>query len=94
MASHGVFISQMVVSATPGTRCERIGCRGLSQWLSENWSTKQLINLWHQAEIEIKDKEKDLALALLERQLQIKEKDKGRPLWRRTGPSWRTTVTR
>ena len=77
MASHGVFISQMVVPATPGTRCERIRCRArLSQWLSENStdidsSTTQLINLLHQAENEIKDKEK----ALLETQLQIKDKD-------------------
>ena len=84
MASHRVFISQVVVSATPGTRCERIGCRG-SQWLSENStgidsSTKQLINMLHQAEIEIKDKEKALEIkekekALLKKDLAQLEKD-------------------
>ena len=89
MASHRVFISQVVVSATPGTRCERIGCRGrLSQWLSENStgidsSTKQLINMLHQAEIEIKDKaleikdkEKALEIKDKEKALEIKDKEK------------------
>ena len=82
MASHRVFISQVVVSATPGTRCERIGCRGrLSQWLSENStgidsSTKQLINMLHQADIEIKDKEKALEIKDKEKALEIKDKEK------------------
>ena len=82
MASHRVFISQVVVSATPGARCERIGCRGrLSQWLSENStgidsSTKQLINMLHQAEIEIKDKEKALEIKDKEKALEIKDKEK------------------
>lgn len=84
MASHRVFISQVVVSATPGTRCERIGCRGrLSQWLSENStgidsSTKQLINMLHQAEIEIKDK--DLEIKDKEKALEIKDKEKEKAL--------------
>ena len=81
MASHRVFISQVVVSATPGTRCERIGCRGrLSQWLSENStgidsSTKQLINMLHQAEIEIKDKEKALEIKDKEKEKALLKKD-------------------
>ena len=91
MASHRVFISQVVVSATPGTRCERIGCRGrLSQWLSENStgidsSTKQLINMLHQAEIEIKEKDleikdKDLEIKDKEKALEIKDKEKEKAL--------------